>query len=72
MSEGVIALIVVSGTVVAWGAIYFAAHRSTYGGSHSTVTRRSGGDSGGDGGGGDAGCGGGAGCGGDSGGCGGD
>ncbi|WP_327252202.1 hypothetical protein [Streptomyces sp. NBC_01244] len=68
MSEGVIALIVVSGTIVAWGAIYFAAHRSTYGGSHSTVTRRSGSDSGG----GDAGCGGGVGCGGDSGGCGGD
>ncbi|MFZ3496875.1 hypothetical protein ACODT5_27265 [Streptomyces sp. 5.8] len=68
MSEGVIALIVVSGTIVAWGVVYFAAHRSIYGGSHSTATRRSSGDSGG----GDAGCGGGAGCGGDSGGCGGD
>ncbi|MER5761098.1 hypothetical protein [Streptomyces sp. NPDC002082] len=68
MSEGVIALIVVSVTIVAWGVIYFAAHRSTYGG-HATVTRRSSGDGGG--GGGDAGWGGGGGCGGDSGGCGG-
>ncbi|MER5483847.1 hypothetical protein ABT024_11580 [Streptomyces sp. NPDC002812] len=66
MSEGVIALIVVSVTIVAWGVIYFAAHRSTYGG-HATVTRRSSGD----GGGGDAGWDGGGGCGGDSGGCGG-
>lgn len=32
MSEGVIALIVVSGTVISWSVIYVVAHRSTYGG----------------------------------------
>ncbi|MCX5407970.1 hypothetical protein OHA37_29400 [Streptomyces sp. NBC_00335] len=68
MSEGVIALIVVFGTIVIWSVIYVVAHRSTYNGqSYGTVSRRSNSDSGG----GDAGCGGGAGCGGDSGGCGG-